>query len=625
MASTSDTREFEIEDIVLLIDASRSMARKDFIPSEPRINAIKNALIDWVQRKNRIDAADNYAVVSLNSDCEVLVDYTNEIDTVINAIRNLRISGRTHLGEGIATALQVVVKKMQKAGDSQSGGNVNRIIIVSDGNPCLDSKDPIELARAAAELGIIIDAIELTETMTKGSSFAGVLESMTVLGEFYQVPSVESLDLAIRSLVHKKDVFELKKTVPRLSLIAADLLDLTSLSEDMKQKVEQMKGIKLDQCAICRMKECPDHGSSCIRLCAYCKTPVHICCAQRWSKESKMDEAGVFRCPHCLFLLKNPETPSVEAELPASPAEEGVQKMPIDSPTPVPQPQRTTGSQEKKVKDAQTAKLGDFVLDGKKIKLKALIKGADRFISLKWERFGDKNYRCALIDEETQEPVCRDFHPLMNWDQMTCTGFIIKDLVGWFTHKVDPNYGVFIYDIEGIKAWGERLLADLQAIKRIMAEHTEISFSSDRLTDFQLEAQVSFTQPLDITERQTLEGNLLMGAQTYLTLFEKTLEESAKLTPVRAVAARPKAPVQEIPSPLMPDADDSAASKVVSGDSAAKSFANQLKDVKKVSLNRLATQLGMEERALVKKLMGMIRKKELEGFFLRDGYLMKKE
>ncbi|MHA1143355.1 MAG: VWA domain-containing protein [Candidatus Helarchaeota archaeon] len=619
MASVSDHRDYEIEDTVILIDASRSMARKDFIPQEPRINAIKPALIEWVKRKNRIDAADNYAVVRFGSEAELLVDYTNDIETVINAIQNLRIGGQTNLGEGFATALQVIIKKMQKAGDTQSGGNVNRLLIVSDGKPKLDIRDPIELAKAAAELGIIIDAIEISSFVQK-SSFAGVLESMTVLGEYYHVTTTKMLDLAIRSLLHKKDVFELKKTIPRLSLIAADTLDLTILSEEMKRKVEELKGVKLDRCAICRSDHVKEYGPETIRLCFYCKTPVHAYCADQWAKESKMKEAGVFRCPHCLFLLKIPIIDE-RAKQDEMTEDSSVQAPDISSPS---KPQRSESSsddaaqQEKTVSQAKTAKVGDFIIDGDKLKLKTAIRGEEKLIFLNWERFGDDSCRCYLMADGEEQPLCKEFKPIINWSGLTCTGFLIKDPVGWFTRKADPNYGLFILDLNGLEEWCESVLADITSIRRIIKEHPEISFGSDRLTDFQFEANVSFAEPVDASDRNTLDGNLLMGAKTYINLFDETIKASMSADMPKRHAG---------PQAVQPSAVNRAGaptSSVASGSSMASSFAKQLQNVKQVPLDRLASQLGINERDLAKQLMLLIKKGELPGFFLRDGKLMKK-
>ncbi|NVM01055.1 MAG: VWA domain-containing protein, partial [Candidatus Helarchaeota archaeon] len=536
----SDTREFDIEDTVILMDVSRSMARKDFNPC--RIEAVKSALIEWVKLKHNIDKADRFALITYSTTGQVVQDYTDDLDQIISAIKNVRVHGISALGEGMGFTVQFIGQKMAKAGDSASGGNVNRILIISDGKASLSSIDPIERANVAAELGIITDCIEISKLETR--SFGKLLESMAILGEFYNIYDKSLLEVTIKSLSHKKDVFELKKTMPNLSLIAADLLDLTSLSEEMQKAVNKLMGVKVNFCEICRSNNCPVDGTTeCIRLCPYCKTGMHIHCAEEWAKQSKMIEGGVCRCPHCLFLLKLPITEKPTSK-PASKIIAPPTKPTASQTSQTKQP--TTPPQQEgqaPLNTAATAKIGDFVLENDKVKLKIEHRGEEKFIYLAWDNWGKENYSCNIISGMS-DLVCKEFHPKIDWSQGNCTGFIIRDMIGWFS-STSIQHGVFIYNLDEFEKWNKRVLKDISNIKKLNAEHPEIKFSSDKIMDFLLEAEVKFAEPLKVSDRNSLEGNLLLGAMTYLNLFESVITPIKKVKEAKKPKKIPVAQTQE--------------------------------------------------------------------------------
>ena len=100
--------ETKLEDTVLLIDASRSMARKDFYPS--RIEVIKKAFKKFVGMKSELDPNDRYCVISFSNEAKTILEYTETVEDVFEAIDSVRLSGTSGLGEGIAASIQIVTK-----------------------------------------------------------------------------------------------------------------------------------------------------------------------------------------------------------------------------------------------------------------------------------------------------------------------------------------------------------------------------------------------------------------------------------------------------------------------------------------------------------------------------------
>ncbi|TFF87448.1 MAG: VWA domain-containing protein, partial [Promethearchaeota archaeon] len=141
----------DIEDTVLCIDVSRSMARKD-IASKSRLEIVKDALIDFILAKLKIDKRDRFSIVAFSTNAEIKLKLTNNKGEIIEAIKSLKPKGISGLGEGIAASLNILSHEIL-----QEGQNVNRILVISDGKAWLGTIDPIKKAEMASQLGIIVD------------------------------------------------------------------------------------------------------------------------------------------------------------------------------------------------------------------------------------------------------------------------------------------------------------------------------------------------------------------------------------------------------------------------------------------------------------------------------------
>ena len=611
----SDTRDFDIEDTVILIDTSRSLARTDFHPN--RFEILKTAAIKFVEEKGKIDPEDRYAIVTFNTDGTVVLEFTEDVQEAINSLKNLRIGGISSLGDGMGATIQLVGKKMQEEGDTASGGNVNRIVIFSDGNPSISSIDPIERGNVAAELGIIVDTVELSRiSATAASSWGGILETLSILGEHYKVSSEEILTLTVKSLSHKKDVYELKKTIPKLSLIATDMIDLTNLNATQVEAVNQKMGLKIERCEICRQTVCKDHPENdCIRICPFCKVSLHSCCAVEWAKESKLEEAGVLRCPHCLLLLKVPVTLE---EIPKPGAKPSAAKPAA--------PTAASKEEDAKpmLKSAETAEEGEFFKEGGRVKYKVTVGGEQLVIYLAWNNWGQTNYYCNIISG-MNDKVVRDFQPIVDFNEGKCFGFRIIDDIGWFS-KALKGSGIYDLNIDELHSWSSTINQDILFIKKLLEEHPEVAFSSDKILDYQLQAEVTFAQPLDVYDRDNLEGNLILGAISYLKLFRNRPEVMQEQ--VQAIPERPTPQIEgieEVSQDQLTSLPPKPKAKPATPQSAPQSgFAAKLAGVDKIPIKELSMMTNTDERTLVKMLMKLIKTGQLKGY-LKDGIFYRKK
>ncbi|MHA1248833.1 MAG: VWA domain-containing protein [Candidatus Helarchaeota archaeon] len=300
--------EQKVEDIIICLDTSRSMFRKDFQPN--RLEAAKNAIISFVERKREIDVNDRIAIITFDSEAKILYELTDEPAFIIDALENIQCKGTTGLGEGIAVANQLFVKEIQMLGEK-----LYRMIIISDGKPFASTINPMKALNTSKKLKIIVDTVGLSELgISYGDSLLEKIAKSTG-GTYTRVFESETLIETLSQLAEKKEIpySEAKKMSNDeiLAEIAGELFRPTDLAETQEQLVRLFTGKEKEKCIICFQENCPvTHAPffSSGRYCPNCKSPMHITCAADWAAQSKVGTANVFRCPRCFFLLKVPKS-----------------------------------------------------------------------------------------------------------------------------------------------------------------------------------------------------------------------------------------------------------------------------------------------------------------------------
>ncbi len=295
--------ESKIEDTVILLDASRSMLRKDFKPT--RLVIELQAAKNFIQSKLSIDMKDRISIITFGGITKKLIDFAFEEQKLIESLKNVQISGRGFLHEGIAFALQVLVKELRKV-----GGKTPRIFIITDSKLNIDEIKLEKMVKISKGLGVFIDACQLGGTQEYGKNSLKRIAQSTG-GEYGYFNNSKELINAGKVFASKKSVMETTdyfspdkndKIAPLVSEIALPLRR-PSMS-DIRLIIKGSDRTR-EKCQICHSVKAAVTGADFFsegRYCPSCDRPMHLSCAAMWAKKTEYKE-NVFRCPFCFFLL----------------------------------------------------------------------------------------------------------------------------------------------------------------------------------------------------------------------------------------------------------------------------------------------------------------------------------
>jgi len=298
--------EIKIEDTVILLDASRSMLRKDFKPS--RLVVGLQTAKNFIQSKLSIDMKDRISIISFGDTTHKLIDFAFEEEKLINSLKKIQISGRGILHEGIAFALQILVEEMRKL-----GGKVPRILIITDNKLVFDKDRLDKMVNIAKGLGVYIDACQLGGIQGYEENTLKRITQKT-RGEFGFYNNSKEILNAGKAFASKKDIRETidyfspekkEEIAPLVSEIAIPLRRPNLLEIRLMMSG---KGRGEEKCNICHSVKAPITGSDFYsegRYCPSCDRAMHLSCAAMWAKKTEYKD-NVFRCPFCFFLLELP-------------------------------------------------------------------------------------------------------------------------------------------------------------------------------------------------------------------------------------------------------------------------------------------------------------------------------
>lgn len=298
------------ENVVLCVDASRSMYRSDYKPN--RLIASIKALKRLAELRLEQDPNSAFAVIKFSDTIEKILDFTGSIDSIHLSLKDIRIGGNSAMGEALGLSIKVIIAELRKI-----GAKVPKILLVSDGNYTKTEADPLKMAQLANGLNIKIDTFSLGD-----ASSMNILRKISKAsgGRFYYTNSPDSLLESARSLAGD-NLKSFDSTSPQTMLenpaflrkIAADTLRVQDLTEDQEQRLQQLRGnVDYKKCSICFSDKDPDSGGTFFltgRYCPNCNIPFHIHCLAGWASsmgESSVKQSGTCRCPHCFYLLRIP-------------------------------------------------------------------------------------------------------------------------------------------------------------------------------------------------------------------------------------------------------------------------------------------------------------------------------
>ncbi|MHA1988126.1 MAG: vWA domain-containing protein, partial [Promethearchaeota archaeon] len=104
------------ENIVLCLDTSRSMCRKDFAPN--RLMSCISAVKELISKRFSIDNLSAFAIIRFSDTAEKVMDFTtlSYITNLNNALDSLTCGGYSALGDGLALAIKTVIGELRKIG-----------------------------------------------------------------------------------------------------------------------------------------------------------------------------------------------------------------------------------------------------------------------------------------------------------------------------------------------------------------------------------------------------------------------------------------------------------------------------------------------------------------------------
>ncbi|MGI6854861.1 VWA domain-containing protein [Mesorhizobium sp. 1B3] len=207
-------------DIVLAIDFSGSMERKDFFLDNKearRLDAVKQVGAELLQQRR----GDRIGLVVFADSPFIVAMPTFDLDAVATALRDVDIGmvGRsTAIGEGLGLSIKLLNRSQAKS---------RLVILLSDGTNTAGSVTAESAAGMASRMGVKVHTISLgTDLDERSSSGQGGPKTASALlreiasaggGEAFRVRSVEDLRAVVGSLnkLEPNEVGNAAVTVPR--------------------------------------------------------------------------------------------------------------------------------------------------------------------------------------------------------------------------------------------------------------------------------------------------------------------------------------------------------------------------------------------------------------------------
>ncbi|MFX1303677.1 MAG: VWA domain-containing protein [Promethearchaeota archaeon] len=299
------------ENLVICIDTSRSMFKKDFTPN--RLTCCISAAKTLIKERFYLDSLSAFAIIKFSDKGKKIIDFTTSgfVDNLNEALNGLPCGGYSAIGDALALSIKTLIAELRKI-----GAKTPRIILMSDGNYMRTVADPIKMARLAQGLSIRIDTLSIGKARQDN-----VLKRISDItgGRYFYNNDIESLITSAKEIAddnlktygtEKKNLIE---NAAFLRKIAANLLRVQDLTKDQEQRIKQIRGeADFKKCSICFSDQNPyTKGSFYVtgRYCPNCTTPFHIHCLAAWAdsqKEHQVRRSGTARCPHCFYLLKIP-------------------------------------------------------------------------------------------------------------------------------------------------------------------------------------------------------------------------------------------------------------------------------------------------------------------------------
>ncbi|QEE15106.1 VWA domain-containing protein [Promethearchaeum syntrophicum] len=331
------------ESVVIILDASRSMHRSDYSPN--RLEACKQGILNFVSSRVENEAAmggtTTFSFILIKNDPKMIFDIFDgaKFDEFLEVLNKIKCGGVNFLGEALGMAIKVLIEDIRT-----NGARVPRILLFSDGKYKNTQIDPMKMAKLAQQLTMHIDTIRVGDV-----EHFNIMKRLSenTEGKYYYSNNVQgilsaSTDLAQSNFEapgssYQKGKIEISNAV--LKKIAKPLLtegEMNKGSNDQKEVLARLRGTKeYNKCSICFQSDDPISKTGFRisgRYCPNCAQPMHLSCASMWAKsQDKTGDGTVFRCVHCLYLLKLPASIQTAVRMHSESKKRGVKQKEVQT------------------------------------------------------------------------------------------------------------------------------------------------------------------------------------------------------------------------------------------------------------------------------------------------------
>lgn len=180
-------------DIMLVLDASKSMETDDFLPN--RLEVAKNELLHFIDLR----AGDRMGLVIFAEDAFSACPLTLDKDLLKSIIQEIHSETLPSSGTAIGTALVTAINRLQNVKDSKS----KIILLVTDGVSNKGKINPITAAELAAKKGIKIFAIGIGSKQGEETEYDfPTLQKIAQItqGNAYEAQNLQKLQLIFEKL-----------------------------------------------------------------------------------------------------------------------------------------------------------------------------------------------------------------------------------------------------------------------------------------------------------------------------------------------------------------------------------------------------------------------------------------
>jgi len=331
------------ESCVIILDASRSMYRSDYSPN--RLEACKQGILNFISSRIENEAAMGgttaFAFIVIKDKPQMIFNLFDgaKFNEFLKSLNEIKCGGINTLGEGIGMAIKILIEDIRT-----NGARVPRILLFSDGKYKTRQIDPMKMAMLAKQLTMHIDTIRVGDV--EHSNIMKRLSENTE-GKYYYSNNVQGIlsttsDLAQSNFEapgssYQKGKIKILNAV--LKKIAKPLLteaEMNKGSNDQKEVLARLRGTKqYDKCSICFQSDDPISKTGFRisgRFCPNCAMPMHMSCASMWAKsQDKTGDGTVFRCVHCLYLLKLPASVQTAVRMHSEVKKRGIKRKEIQT------------------------------------------------------------------------------------------------------------------------------------------------------------------------------------------------------------------------------------------------------------------------------------------------------